>query len=209
MPLLDSLRDVRDSMDYSRFTDVLQTIIDDIEGGKTLSLALSDHKQIFDKVYVTLVRVGEETGRLPEVLKDLAETLRWQDELAAHTRPNHDLPAIVTIVVLAVVSFLMIYLMPQLMPFIKNIGGEIPTHTKILIATSAIFVDYWYIIFISPVVVVAPDQIYRNYITVKARYVHRRYQTQAVAVWPVVDENKAGEVRQLFCHDVQLRYNRA
>ena len=40
VPLLDSLRDIRDSLDYSHFTDVLQTIIDDIEGGKTLSLAL-------------------------------------------------------------------------------------------------------------------------------------------------------------------------
>ena len=154
VPLLDSLRDVRDSMDYSRFTDVLQTIIDDIEGGKTLSLALSDHKQIFDKVYVTLVRVGEETGRLAEVLKDLAETLRWQDELAAHTRRIMIYPTIVSVVVLAVVSFLMIYLMPQLIPFIKNIGGEIPTHTKILISASAIFVDYWYLIFATPVLIV-------------------------------------------------------
>ncbi len=154
VPLLDSLRDVRDSMDYSRFTDVLQTIIDDIEGGKTLSLALSDHKQIFDKVYVTLVRVGEETGRLAEVLKDLAETLRWQDELAAHTRRIMIYPTIVSVVVLAVVSFLMIYLMPQLIPFIKNIGGEIPTHTKILISASAIFVDYWYLIFAAPVIIV-------------------------------------------------------
>ncbi|MGB5397429.1 MAG: type II secretion system F family protein, partial [Gammaproteobacteria bacterium] len=154
VPLLDSLRDVRDSMDYSRFTDVLQTIIDDIEGGKTLSLALSDHKQIFDKVYVTLVRVGEETGRLAEVLKDLAETLRWQDELAAHTRRIMIYPTIVSVVVLAVVSFLMIYLMPQLIPFIKNIGGEIPTHTKILISASAIFVEYWYLIFATPLLLV-------------------------------------------------------
>lgn len=65
VPLLHCLKDVRDSMDYSHFTDVLQTIIDDIEGGKTLSRALSNHTQIFDKVYITLIKVGEETGRLP------------------------------------------------------------------------------------------------------------------------------------------------
>ncbi len=155
VPLLDSLRDVRDSMEYSRFTDVLQTIIDDIEGGKTLSLALAEHGQIFDKVYVTLVRVGEETGRLSDVLHDLAETLRWQDELASHTRKIMIYPIIVLLVVLLVVSFLMIYLMPQLVPFIKNIGGEIPAHTKILITISSIFVEYWYLIFTLPVVVTA------------------------------------------------------
>jgi len=154
VPLLDSLRDIRDSLDYSHFTDVLQTVIDEIEGGKTLSLALLEHPQVFDKVYVTLVRVGEETGRLPEVLLDLADMIRWQDELASHTKRIMIYPAIVTVVVLSVVSFLMIYLMPQLLPFIKNVGTEIPTHTKILIAVSSGFVNYWYIIFTVPVIVI-------------------------------------------------------
>lgn len=151
VPLLDSLKDIRDSLDYSHFTDVLQTIIDDIEGGKTFSLALSEHSQIFDKVYVTLVKVGEETGRLAEVLHDLGNTLRWQDELASHTKKIMIYPSIVTLVVLSVVSFLMIYLMPQLLPFIKNIGTDIPLHTRILMQVSNSFIDYWYIIFGLPV----------------------------------------------------------
>ncbi|NNL06360.1 MAG: type II secretion system F family protein [Gammaproteobacteria bacterium] len=152
VPLLDSLKDIRDSIDYSNFTDVLQTIIDDIEGGKTFSLALSEHPQIFDKVYVTLVRVGEETGNLPEVLRDLAETIRWQDELASHSRKIMIYPVIVTIVVISVVCFLMMYLMPQLLPFIKNIGSDIPTYTKVLMSVSGAFVNYWYVIFSLPVI---------------------------------------------------------
>ena len=152
VPLIDSLKDIRDSIDYSHFTDVLQTVIDDIEGGKTLSLALAEHPVIFDKVYVTLVRVGEETGQLAEVLKDLAETIRWQDELVSQTKKIMIYPAIVSVIVLLVVSFLMMYLMPQLLPFIKNLGTEIPMHTKILIVISDIFVDYWYLIFSLPFV---------------------------------------------------------
>ena len=152
VPLLDSLKDIRDSIDYSHFTDVIQTVVDDIEGGKTLSLALAEHPQIFDKVYVTLVRVGEETGKLPEVLRDLAETIMWQDELASHTRKIMIYPVIVTVVVLSVVSFLMMYLMPQLLPFIKNIGSEVPLHTRMLVSMSDAFVEYWYLIFSLPVV---------------------------------------------------------
>jgi type IV pilus assembly protein PilC len=151
VPLLDSLKDIRDSIEYSSFTDVLQTVIDDIEGGKTFSLALSEHSQIFDKVYVTLVRVGEQTGNLADVLRDLAETLRWQDELASHTRKIMIYPAIVTVVVISVVSFLMMYLMPQLLPFIKNIGTEIPLHTRILMSVSDAFINYWYLVFSFPV----------------------------------------------------------
>lgn len=152
VPLIDSLKDIRDSIDYSHFTDVLQTVIDDIEGGKTLSLALAEHPAMFDRVYVTLVRVGEETGQLAEVLKDLAETIRWQDELVSQTKKIMIYPAIVTFIVLLVVSFLMMYLMPQLLPFIKNIGSEIPLHTQILIDVSEAFVEYWYLIFSAPVV---------------------------------------------------------
>lgn len=152
VPLLDSLKDIRDSIDYSNFTDVLQTIIDDIEGGKTFSLALSEHPQIFDKVYVTLVRVGEETGNLSEVLRDLAETIRWQDELASHSRKIMIYPVIVTVVVISVVCFLMMYLMPQLLPFIKNIGSDIPAYTKVLMSVSGAFVNYWYVIFTLPVI---------------------------------------------------------
>lgn len=151
--LLDCLKDIRDSLDYSHFTDVLQTVIDDIEGGKTLSLAMAEHKHIFDDVYVTLVRVGEETGLLPKVLKELGESLRWQDELAAHSKKIMIYPTIVTVVVLSVVSFLMIYLMPQLLPFIKATNTEIPLHTKVLLSISDAFVNYWYLIFSLPFIV--------------------------------------------------------
>lgn len=153
VPLLDSLKDIRDSFDYSHFTDVLQTIIDDIEGGKTLSLALSSHPQIFDKVYVTLVRVGEETGQLDTVLNELTQMLRWQDELASKIKKIMIYPIIVAAVVLSVVTFLMMYLMPQLVPFIKATGTEIPAYTQLLINVSAAFVNYWYIMFSVPFII--------------------------------------------------------
>lgn len=155
VPLLDSLKDIRNSIEYSNFTEVLQTVIDDIEGGKTFSLALAEHPAIFDKVYVTLVRVGEETGNLSEVLKELAESIMWQDELASHMRKIMIYPAIVTAIVVGVVSFLMMYLMPQLLPFIRNIGTEVPSHTRALLAVSDVFVNYWYLVFSLPIVVYA------------------------------------------------------
>jgi type IV pilus assembly protein PilC len=154
VPLIDSLKDIRNSIEYGHFTDILQTIIDDIEGGKTLSLALAEHPAVFDKVYVTLVRIGEETGQLAEVLKDLAETIRWQDELVSQTKKIMIYPAIVSVIVLLVVAFLMMYLMPQLLPFIKNVGTEIPLHTQILINISDAFVNYWYLVFSLPVLLV-------------------------------------------------------
>jgi len=197
VPLLDSLKDIRNSIEYSNFTDVLQTVIDDIEGGKTFSLALAEHPQIFDKVYVTLVRVGEETGNLSDVLKDLAEAIRWQDELASHARKIMIYPAIVTAVVICVVSFLMIYLMPQLLPFIKNIGTEIPFYTKVLISISGVFVDYWYIIFSIPVMIYVAVVISANK-NIAVRYFIDGLKLKLWLIGPLVSKIKLARFANYF-----------
>jgi type IV pilus assembly protein PilC len=195
--LLESLKDIRNSIEYSNFTDVLQTIIDDIEGGKTFSLALAEHPQIFDKVYITLVRVGEETGNLSDVLRDLAETLMWQDELASHTRKIMIYPAIVTAVVICVVSFLMIYLMPQLMPFIKNIGSEIPFYTEVLISMSRAFVNYWYIIFSLPVIVYVAAAVAANK-NIAVRYYIDGIKLRLWLIGPLVSKIKLARFANYF-----------
>ncbi|MDQ1362198.1 MAG: type pilus assembly protein PilC [Pseudomonadota bacterium] len=152
VPILEGLTDLRDSTTHARFKAIIAAVLDEIQGGKTLSQALAVHSSVFDNVFVTLVKVGEESGRLPDVLHDLAETLKWQDELISHTQKVMIYPALVGTVVLAVVTFLMWYLVPQLIPFIREMGGDIPWYTLALIATSDFVVAYWYLLFSLPVV---------------------------------------------------------
>ena len=77
-------------------------------------------------MFVSLVRSGEQTGKLAEVLKSLAETLKWEDELAAQTKKLMMYPAFVGSIVLLVTFFLMIYLVPQMIGFIRNMGQADP-----------------------------------------------------------------------------------
>jgi type IV pilus assembly protein PilC len=149
--ILDGLKDLKDSVETGRMQEVLAGLVDEIEGGKTFSQSLAEFPEIFDIVYITLVRVGEESGRISEVLHDMAETLKWHDELISHTQKIMIYPAIVTFVVIAVVAFLMIYLIPQLVPFLEDIGGEIPFRTIALINTSWFIATYWYVVFGVPV----------------------------------------------------------
>lgn len=72
-------------------------------------------------------------------------------------------PAIVSLVVLLVISFLMIYLLPQLIPFIKSVGTEVPTYTVVLLAVSDVFVNYWYVIFSLPFLFYFGVQIGKKY----------------------------------------------
>ncbi len=155
VPIIESLADLRDSLDNPRFREVLADLIESVEGGKTLSQALAGHPQVFDGVFVSLIQAGEETGNLPLVLQNLTESLKWQDELAAQTKKLVMYPAFLGAVVILVTLFMMLYLVPKMVGFIKNMGQELPLHTKLLIATSNFFVNYWYIVVALPLLLVA------------------------------------------------------
>src|SRR5204862_1371468 len=106
----------------------------------------------FSKVVVSLVRSGEQTGKLSEVLKSLAETLKWEDELASQTKKILMYPLFVGSIVILVTFFLMIYLVPQMVGFIRNMGQEIPLQTRVLIEVSAFFVGYWWALLAAPAI---------------------------------------------------------
>lgn len=150
VPILASLQDLRDSMENPRFREVISALIPSIEGGKTFSEALAGFPRVFDEVFVNLVRAGEQSGELSDVLRNIAESLKWQDELAAQTKKVMMYPAFVGAVVMGVIFFLMIYLVPQMVGFINNMGHEIPGHTIALIAFSEFIASYWYAILLAP-----------------------------------------------------------
>ncbi|MGH1440510.1 MAG: type II secretion system F family protein [Cellvibrionaceae bacterium] len=141
VPLVDGLKDLRDSANTGYYQEVLTGIVESIEGGKTFSESLTQYNNDFDTVFVSLISVGEESGELPRILKDLGETLRWLDDLIAKTIKIMIYPSIVGSVVLIVTIFLMVYLVPDIVQFIKDMGTEIPGHTKALIATSNFFAN--------------------------------------------------------------------
>lgn len=150
VPILEALTDLRDSLDNPQFKEVIASLIEVIESGKNLSQSMEQFPQVFDTLFISLIRAGEASGRLAEVLDALTDMIKWQDELAASTKKLLMTPLIVGIVVLGVTAFLMMYLVPQLLQFIEGIGQELPLHTRALIATSALIRDYWYLWLLLP-----------------------------------------------------------
>lgn len=151
VPLVEALTDLRDSVDNPRFREVMSGLIEGIQGGQNLSGALANYPEIFSPVFRSLVKAGEDTGRLPDVLRSLNETLKWEDELAAQTKKLVMYPAFVGVIIIAVTFFLMIYLVPQMVGLIKNMGQTIPAHTRALIFVSNMFVEYWWAIVMVPI----------------------------------------------------------
>lgn len=154
VPLLDCLNDLRESSSNLYFQKILGAVSSEVEGGKMLSEALAQHPAVFSEVFVSLIAAGEHTGQLPVVLNNLFNTIRWQDELMSQTKKLLAYPAFVAVVVLLAVVFLMTYLVPQMVSFLRNMGQELPLNTKLLIAVSNAFVDYWWLMFGLPLAIV-------------------------------------------------------
>lgn len=159
VPLLEGLTDLRDSIEHPRFREVIAGLIESIEGGQTMSQGMSAHPDVFSQVFINLIRAGEGSGQLPEVLVSLTESLKWEDELASHTKKLLMYPAFVATIVLAATFFLMIYMVPQLKMFVKNMGQSLPVHTQVLFFISDLLVDYWYIFLSLPVIAVVILQL--------------------------------------------------
>ena len=152
VPILESLVDLRDSMDNPRFKEIVSSIIVSIEGGKSLSQSLADFPNVFDEVFVSLVEAGEYSGQLCKVLANLTESLKYQDELMAQTKKLIMYPAFVGSVVLGVIFFLMLYLVPQMISFIQTMGEELPFHTVVLIYVSNFLTEYWFLVLFFPII---------------------------------------------------------
>ena len=153
IPLLDGVRDLRDSIENPRFREVLTTLIEDMEGGRILSQAMAAHPYVFDNVFISLIRAGEQAGQLTKVFENLGNTLKWQDELASQTKRLLMYPAMVLVVVTGVMIFMLTFLVPQVTTLLKTMGIALPLQTRLLIFASDVVINYWALVFGIPLAV--------------------------------------------------------
>ncbi|MBA3058554.1 MAG: type II secretion system F family protein [Gammaproteobacteria bacterium] len=150
VPLLTALGDMRDEAESPSSRDLSSGLFEKIEAGSTFGEAVAAYPGVFSPTIVSLIRSGEVTGQLPDVLKEIVRSLKWQDEMASTTKKLLMYPSFVLVVIGGVVFFLMIYLVPQLVGFLNNMGQAIPLQTRLLIGLSSFFVNYWWLILSVP-----------------------------------------------------------
>ena len=145
VPLIESLKEYRDSADHRQIRNSIGEIVDLIESGSSLSNACATQPSVFKPMFTSMLEAGEQSGRLAEVLADLLSLLKWQDETLSSLRKVLIYPAFVCIVLCVVIGFVMAWLVPSLTSFIAAAGAELPWHTLWLIALSNSIVSYWFV----------------------------------------------------------------
>lgn len=143
LPIVTSLEGVRDQAENPVLKSVLSSIIEDVQGGLPLSDALERHPKVFDALYVSMVRVGETAGILDESLERLALLLENQLALISDIRSSLIYPAILILVAIAVVGFLVVYVLPKFVALFAQLNIELPEITQALVSIASFLGTYW------------------------------------------------------------------
>lgn len=148
LPLTQSLRTVAEQTESKPLAVVINEVISSVEGGSSLSAALSRHPAVFDNVYIALVAAGETSGTLDESLERIASQQEKDAEMLSKVRGAMVYPAIVLVVIFGVIIFMLTSVLPQVEQLYKDLGKSLPFITAAMLAVSKLITNFWWAILI-------------------------------------------------------------
>jgi len=146
LPLVQGLDTLAEQMENPSLKTLIRKLEDDVEGGESFSQALLKHQKVFSEFYVSMIRAGEESGTLDEILNRLATYLENSAKLARKVKSALVYPAVVTVMSILIVMVLILKVVPTFKNIFDAFGGTLPLPTRVLIGTSEILKDYFLIV---------------------------------------------------------------
>lgn len=146
LPLSQSLHTIVDQTQNPKMRQVVQDIIVSVEGGHSLGDSFAKHPQVFDRVFLALIRAGEISGTLDQALRRIADQQEKDAETMRKVRGAMYYPGIVLVVIIAVVIFMMVTIVPQVAKLYEGLGKDLPVLTAALVATSTFIVKFWWLV---------------------------------------------------------------
>jgi type IV pilus assembly protein PilC len=144
--LVRSIRTTARQTANPKLRRVLTDVADEVEGGVRLSDALAKYPKVFGSFYINMVRSGETSGQLDEVLLYLADQQEKDYDIRSRVKGAMTYPIFVLCMLFLVGAVMMIFVVPKLTGILRESGVELPISTRILIGVSDFFVNFWYII---------------------------------------------------------------
>lgn len=145
IPLITSLSTIGAQIENKKLKDVIGDVQRNIESGSFFSASLSNYPRVFSKLFISMVKAGEESGRLDKVLKRYALFSEAQAELSEKIKGALFYPAILLIASILVIVFIVTFIIPQFVDLFSKAGVRLPITTRILFIIGLIIKRYWYL----------------------------------------------------------------
>lgn len=143
VPIMRGLAGLQESAINKSFARVLKDIRESLDAGRELSAAMRRHTDVFSNFYLSMVRIGETTGRLEEVFLRLFTHLEFEREMRERVRAALRYPTFVVIAMVAAITIINLFVIPAFAKVFAGFNAELPLMTRILINTSNFMIRYW------------------------------------------------------------------
>ncbi len=143
VPLLESLEILTEQIEGSRLYSAVMTVVEDIRAGSDLSKSLEKHPKVFPNIYVNMVRAGEVSGQLDDILVRLAEYLEASSRLRREVRAAMTYPAVSLLLVTAITAFLIVVIVPKFRPMFDSLEIKLPAITQFVLDLSEFCQHHW------------------------------------------------------------------
>lgn len=163
LPILRSLKILENNQKPGKLKNALMDVCDEIEGGATLSEAMAKCPKVFSRLYVNMIKAGEAGGALETILQRLADFLERAESLKRKVKGALIYPVIVVFVAIAILSFIMIFIVPTFEQMFEEFGLTLPAPTLLLIAMSNYIVGYWFLLILMPIVLLITVKLMRKF----------------------------------------------
>ncbi len=151
LTLIEALIILRKQITKESLRKVVIDVENQIKGGNSMSFVLRQYPQYFPNLYISLVKSGEASGKLADILLKLSENLEKQREFRGKLRGALIYPAVVVAAMIGVMFVMITFVIPKLLDLYKNFQVELPYSTKILIAVSSFSAAFWPLIIVAVV----------------------------------------------------------
>lgn len=145
LPVLRSLKILEGQMKPSALKNALIDVVDDVESGSTLSEAFGKHPKCFDRLYINMLKAGEAGGALEVILQRLADFKEKAQSLKRKIIGAMVYPAVVILVAVAILGFILVYIIPKFKKIFQDFGMKLPEITQILLDVSDFAVEYFWV----------------------------------------------------------------
>ena len=145
LPLSQSLHTAMEQTSNKQLQAVVQEIVSDVEGGKSLSISFAKHPAVFDGVFISLVSAGELSGTLDESLQRIATQQEKDAATMSKIKGALTYPIIVLVVIGAVLAFMLFTVVPQVEKLYKDLHKKLPFLTQIMVSAADFLLHFWWI----------------------------------------------------------------
>ena len=153
LPILRSLRILENNNKGGKLKNALMDVCDEIEGGSTLSESMAKCPKVFNRLYVNMIKAGEAGGALEVILQRLADFLERSEMLKRKVKGAMIYPIVVVSVAIAILTFIMIKIVPVFATMFEEFELDLPAATKLLVSISEYVQKYWYIGLLAPLAI--------------------------------------------------------